>query len=136
MKQREAKCQCGRLVVRCTGEPAAVSICHCLDCQRRTGSAFGVAAFYAREQVEAEGPATRFTRNSDSGASITFHFCGACGSTVWWEPERLPSMVAVAVGAFADPDFPAPVQSTWASRQHLWVHLPTEIIAHQQGRGA
>lgn len=48
---REAACQCGRLVIRCSGEPAAVSLCHCLDCQRRTGSVFGVGAFFAREQI-------------------------------------------------------------------------------------
>lgn len=130
---REAACQCGRLVIRCSGEPAAVSLCHCLDCQRRTGSAFSIGAFFAREQVTvAEGSSTRFRRGSHSGSDVTFHFCGVCGSTVWWEPERLASMVGVAVGAFADPDFPAPVQATWDKRRHRWLHLPDEIVSHPE----
>lgn len=130
---REAACQCGRLVIRCSGEPAGISVCHCLDCQRRTGSVFGVAAFFAKEQVTiAAGSSTAFKRGADSGSSVTFHFCGTCGSTVWWQPERLPAMVGVAVGAFADPDFPAPLQATWDKRQHRWLHLPDEIVSYPQ----
>ena len=119
--------------MRCSGEPITVSLCHCLDCQRRTGSLFGIGAFFAKEQVTiAQGSPTQFRRESDSGSDITFHFCGICGSTVWWEPERLPSMVGVAVGAFADPDFPAPTQRTWNVRQHQWLHLPVEVASHPQ----
>ncbi len=130
---REAACQCGQLVIRCSGEPAGVSLCHCFDCQRRTGSAFGIGAFFAREQVTvSKGSSNRFRRGSDSGSEITAHFCGACGSTVWWEPERFPSMVGVAVGAFADPDFPTPVQATWDKRRHRWLQLPDEVVSHPQ----
>ncbi len=39
---REAACHCGQLRLEVTGEPQTVSICNCLACQRRTGSAFGV----------------------------------------------------------------------------------------------
>ena len=117
--------------MRCSGEPAAVSLCHCLDCQRRTGSLFGIGAFFAKEQVTvAQGSPIQFRRGSDSGSAVTAHFCGVCGSTVWWEPERLPSMVGVAVGAFADPDFPAPVQATWDVRQHRWLRLPVEVASY------
>jgi len=48
---------------------------------------------------------------SDSGQPVTFHFCAVCGSTVYWEPHRKPEMIAVAVGAFADPAFPPPLQA-------------------------
>jgi hypothetical protein len=134
---REAACQCGQLVVRCCGEPAAVSLCHCLDCQRRTGSAFGIGAFFAKEQVTvAEGSSTQFTRGPGSASAVTSHFCGVCGSTVWWEPARFPSIVGVAVGAFADPDFPAPVQATWDTRQHRWLRLPGEIVSYPHGAGS
>jgi len=40
---------------------------------------------------------------------------------VFWEPERKPEAIAVAVGAFADPSFPAPTQSVWRERRHLWL---------------
>ena len=131
---RDATCQCGQLTLRCRGEPAGVSLCHCLDCQRRTGSTFGVGAFFAKDQATvATGSSVRFKRSSNSGSGVTFHFCGQCGSTVWWEAERLPSMVGVAIGAFADPGFPAPKQATWDRRRHQWLCLPDGIVSHAEG---
>jgi len=85
MTARQASCCCGQLRLTTAGEPARVSICHCLECQRRTGSVFGTQARFPREQVTAiEGRATRYERVGDEGNTITFHFCPACGSTVYW----------------------------------------------------
>jgi hypothetical protein len=108
-----AACVCGQLTVSCSGDPAQVSLCHCLACQRRTGSTYGIVAFYPRENVSVAGDATAYTRQSDSGYPVTFYFCPHCGSTVYWEPDRKPEMVGVAVGAFADPTFPAPSQAVY-----------------------
>lgn len=117
---RTATCACGRLSVRCEGEPAKISLCHCVACQKRTGSAFGVAVFYPRGAVTPMGAAVTFTRPSDSGFDIDFHFCPTCGSTVFWEPRRKPDMVAVALGAFGDPTFPAPTQAVYDETRHPW----------------
>jgi hypothetical protein len=121
MPTNVAACVCGQLTVSCSGDPAQVSLCHCLACQRRTGSTYGIAAFYPRENVRMAGDATEYTRQSDSGYPVTFYFCPHCGSTVYWEPRRKPEMVAVAVGAFADPAFPAPSQAVYAEHRHSWV---------------
>jgi len=118
---RTAHCACGQLRVDCAGEPQKVSVCYCLDCQRRTGTAFGIAAFYARSNVVANGRTKAFRRSSDSGFAVTFHFCPDCGSTVFWEPARKPDAIAVAVGSFADSGFPAPNQSVWNERRHDWL---------------
>jgi hypothetical protein len=120
MKKR-ASCVCGKLQVRCTSEPRKVSLCHCLDCQRRTGSAFGIAAFFDRTDVTTEGANRTFSRPSDSGFPVVFHFCPECGATVFWEAGRLEGLVAVAVGAFADPTFPAPSQAVYAQHRHVWL---------------
>jgi hypothetical protein len=118
-----ATCACGRLTVQCTSEPLLVSLCHCLACQKRTGSSFGIAAFFRRGDVAAAGLARSFTRPSDSGHDVTFHFCPDCGSTVFWEPRRKPDMIAVAVGAFADPAFPAPSQAVHEEFAHPWATI-------------
>ena len=118
---RTASCACGQLKISCTGEPRLVAQCHCLDCQRRTGSVFGLAAFFARDGVKTEGEARTFRRPSDSGHDVTFHFCPECGSSVFWEPSRKPDAIAVAVGCFADPAFPAPTRVAWEERRHGWV---------------
>lgn len=128
---RTAACHCGSLTLSCEGEPAKISLCHCLDCQRRTGSLFSVAAFYPRERVRvAAGEAASFRRPSASGFDVTFHFCPRCGSTLWWTPERLPHLAGVAAGAFADPDFPMPQQAVWTKDRHHWLRLPEDIPCH------
>ncbi|PAY03602.1 aldehyde-activating protein [Bradyrhizobium sp. UFLA03-84] len=118
---RLATCACGQLRVTCHGEPATVALCHCLDCQKRTGSTYGIAAFFGRADVEPQGEARQYTRPGDSGSSVLFHFCPNCGSSVYWEPARMPHLIAIAVGAFADPDFPAPSVAVYKQRRHGWV---------------
>jgi hypothetical protein len=123
-KSREAACACGQLRLTCESEPLRISICHCLDCQRRTGAPFSMQVRYARNKVtEIKGKATQFTRQAESGNSVTFSFCPDCGSTVFWELSAFPAVLAIAVGAFADPQFPAPRHSVYERRRHHWVDL-------------
>ena len=101
-------------------------MCHCLACQQRTGSTFGVQARFPRENVSViEGRATPFVRSGDSGGRVTTHFCPTCGSTVYWELDGLPDFIAVAVGAFADPTFPPPKISIYGARRHPWTVMPS-----------
>src|SRR3974377_2145878 len=97
MTSRAASCSCGQLRLTCEGEPVRISICHCLECQKRTGSIFATQARFPREAVTVEGGATEWTRRGDSGEAATFKFCPVCGSTVYWEPTGAPSLVYVAV---------------------------------------
>jgi hypothetical protein len=123
MATRVATCACGQVRVTCAGDPVMVSLCHCADCQKRTGSSFGIAAFFQRQDVETSGVTRPYTRSSDSGSQVTFHFCPNCGSSVFWEPQRKPEAIAVAVGAFADPQFPAPTREVYTERRHPWVEF-------------
>jgi hypothetical protein len=104
-------------------------MCHCLECQRRTGSAFGVQAWYSREQVQpAHGVAKQYARQGDSGRVVTFNFCLECGGTVFWQAEQRPDLIAIAIGMFADPTFQRPGLSVWERRQHPW----TAAIGEQE----
>ena len=84
-------------------------------------------ARFAREAVRIEGRSTAYVRRGDSGAEITFHFCPACGATVYYEPSGMPEHVVVPVGAFADPTFGAPTVSVYEARKHTWVMPPTDV---------
>ena len=117
----DAVCSCGQLRVRLAGAPFLVSSCHCLACQRRTGSLFGANSFFKRAQAAIEGASKSFRRQADSGNWLDFHFCPDCGSTVYWDHAAGEETVAVAVGAFADPGFPPPTISVYALRRHPWV---------------
>jgi len=133
VSERRAECSCGRLRVVCRGEAAKVSICHCNACRRRTGSAFGMSAFYLRGQLAIEGESRLFRRDSDNGHPVDFHFCPSCGSTVYWEPSRKPDMIGVGVGAFADPSFPMPDQSVSDDLRHAWIAFPENMPSRGSG---
>lgn len=127
MNTRIATCSCGQLTATVAGEPARVSICHCLACQRRTGSVFGVQARFAKEQVSVNGKASEYIRVGDEGSHARFHFCPNCGATVYYTFDEMPAAVAVPVGAFAEPTFPEPTFSVYEERMHCWVDLPAAI---------
>ena len=134
MPTGEAACSCGQLRVTVDGEPVRLSVCHCLACQRRSGSAFAVQARFRADDAQIEGQHHEFVRISDKGERRTFSFCPSCGGTVFYKTENAPDIVAVPVGAFADPTFPAPTVSVWEKRRHAWVdlaELPAES-RHQQ----
>jgi hypothetical protein len=129
MATREATCSCGQLRLEAASDPMRISICHCLACQRRTGSAFGVQARFTPDQVRVVGRHADYARTSDEEDRKVhvFHFCPDCGATVFYTEPTEPDLVAVPVGAFADPSFPPPTVSIYESRRHPWVGLPPEI---------
>jgi len=106
-------------------------MCHCLACQRRTGSAFGLQARFPEDRVRIEGRASEYVRRSDGGESRTFSFCPECGATVYYRLATAPGLIAVPIGAFADPEFPPPTISVYESRRHAWLTLPASIEHHE-----
>jgi hypothetical protein len=129
METRDAACHCGQLRLEVTGDPFAVSICNCLACQRRTGSAFGMQAGFKADQVRVRGRFSDYARLSDEAdkKEHVFHFCPDCGSQVFYTEPTEPDLVVVSVGSFADPSFPPPTESGYDSRRHPWVELPESV---------
>lgn len=127
MTFRTASCSCGQLQAHITGEPIRVSVCHCLACQRRTGSVFGAQARFSSGAVTISGTSKEFVSVGDEGTKITFRFCPECGATVYYTGEGLDGAVAIPVGAFADPQFPSPTFSVYEERMHSWVSMPPDI---------
>jgi hypothetical protein len=99
-------------------------MCHCLACQRRTGSAFGIQARFPADRVSIDGRSKEYVRISDDGESRSFHFCPECGGTVFYRSPAQPDLIAIPIGAFADPAFPPPLVSVYESRRHPWVSVP------------
>ena len=130
-RARTAACSCAQLTLTATGDPIRISVCHCLACQRRTGSAFGVQARFPRARVEVRGESRTYARVGDEGHRIEFHFCSGCGATVYYVVVDDPDTIAVPVGAFADPSFPAPTVAVYEARQHPWVSLPPDIEVYE-----
>ncbi|MEZ5830154.1 MAG: GFA family protein [Dongiaceae bacterium] len=140
MVSRTASCTCGRLRIEVAGQPLNIGVCHCLACQRRTGSVFAALASFAAPYM-VHGTASEYIRAGDQGARFKFRFCPVCGTNLFhtelYRAEdgtdvEEDASVGVAVGAFGDPGFPAPRLSIYDCRRHPWVQLPPGIKRYEK----
>lgn len=126
---RTASCGCGQLRIEVSDTPSGVGVCHCLACQRRTGSVFAALAGF-RAPYAVFGEAREYVRVGDKGARFVFRFCPVCGTNLFHTEEGVEGRVSVAVGCFGDPNFPPPQDSVYDSRKHCWVQLPAGVAEH------
>lgn len=130
----EATCQCGQLRVTASAPSAGVVACHCIACQRRTGSPFAVGAYYPHDALTITGEAKRYDRPTALGGHFENYFCPTCGSTVYFRGTKNPGVTGVAIGAMLDPGELQPVRSVWEQSRHHWVTIPTATEHFDQGR--
>ena len=128
MTTRTASCRCGQLKATVTGEPVRVSVCHCLDCKKRSGSAFAVQARWPVDRFTTDGESRTWSHHADSGNRISHHFCPICGSTLHYVIEgKFDGLVAIPLGAFEDPCLLSPKFSVWERRKCEWVEILGEV---------
>ena len=128
MTPQTATCRCGQLTATATGTPVRISVCHCLNCQKRSGSAFAAQVRFIAEQVVITGHSKSFEKVADSGNRATFYFCPDCGSDVHYQNHgKFDGLIAIPLGAFADPYVFTPAFSVWEERQHEWVEIAGDI---------
>jgi len=121
-------CQCGALRYRVEGEPVAVGICHCTQCQKQSGSAFGMSCIVQKEAFRLlSGSPKTFTRTSDSGRPVVCAFCPDCGTRIYHETRWLDGVLNIKPGTFDDTSFLRPQAQIWTAKKQGWVELPSEI---------
>jgi hypothetical protein len=128
MTTHTASCRCGQLKAMVMGQPVRVSVCHCLDCKKRSGSAFAVQARWPVDQFKSDGESRIFTHRADSGNRISHHFCPECGSSLHYVIEgKFDGLVAIPLGAFDDTYFVSPKFSVWEERKNDWVEILGDV---------
>lgn len=131
---RQGQCLCGAVTVQLARAPERVNICHCADCQRRSGSPFGMAVWLAEADVAIAGETREFRHLSDKGRELVNRFCPACGSTICYTATLNPGLIAIPAGLFADPATPPPQRSVFEERRHPWVAVPEGAVRLPRGR--
>ena len=125
---RKATCCCGACAIEVKGEPEINAVCHCRNCQRRTGSAFGWSAYFPNHAIRATIGAFRtYSIAGDAGTENTQErvFCGTCGTTLFWRASDFPELTGIAGGCFNDGrPLPEPTRTLGNETQCAWVTLP------------
>ena len=130
----EAKCSCGSLRVEMPGPTDAVVACHCRDCQHRSGSPFGVGAYYETSSLKFYGEPRKYERDTATGGTFTTWFCPTCGTSLYWQAGKHPTMTGVAIGCIESTHFPPPIRSVWEQSKHHWVEIGTALERFEKGR--
>ena len=118
---RKASCCCGAASIEVVGEPTLNGVCHCANCRRRTGTAFGWSTYFLDSQVV--GRTGDFAEHRIRDEQVRF-FCRACGTTLFWTTAFMPGQTGIAGGAFTDPPLPEPSLSAMPHHKLDWVSLP------------
>ncbi len=120
-------CACGALRYTCASEPYVSYACHCTECQKRTGGAFGTSVMVPADGVTLEGTPKEHHRTADSGNTITCLFCGACGTTVMAVNSARTHVRVIFAGTLDDPSWVPMLANIWTGSAMPWVSLSPEI---------
>lgn len=121
------RCQCGGVTYAITGAPIRVTGCHCMECQRQSGSAFGLALWVRPDDLRVTGAVKRHTRIADSGRPITGVFCPDCGVRLYNIPSYDEDVFLLKPGTLDDTSWLRPERMVWLRRRQGWVVLPGDI---------
>lgn len=137
-KQWSGGCVCRSVRYICTGEPERVTICHCLWCQRRTGSAFGTEVVFPEGNVSLSGidPARYRHVSDESGRWLDIHFCPRCGSNLGITLQAVPGIRTVPAGTLDEPGLLDPKQvkfrHVFTRSLRMWGDLTSEVEAYER----
>lgn len=126
----EGGCACGAVRFRLKSEPMFVHCCHCLDCQRQTGSAFVLNALIETDRVEVlSGAPVAVPMPTDSGRPHDIYRCPLCQTAVWSDYGRRPALRFVRVGTLDRPSALRPDVHIFTRSKQPWVGLPPDVPA-------
>ena len=127
--QREGGCSCGAVRYRLTTDPLFVHCCHCLNCQRQTGSAFVVNLLIESDRVElVAGAPQTVDVPRDDGSKQKIYRCSDCQVAVFSDYGR-PEVLFVRAGTLDDPTTVGPDVHIYTRSKVGWIALPDSTPA-------
>jgi hypothetical protein len=117
-------CHCGAITIEGEADPERVSVCHCTDCQSRTGSAFGVSIQVPGNTFKMTGKPTTYVKTTaESGNPRLQAFCPTCGSSIYSTTpgEGQQAFYMVRVGILRESNELAPKRQNWVRSARKWV---------------
>ncbi|KAL2039126.1 hypothetical protein N7G274_008175 [Stereocaulon virgatum] len=99
----KGSCMCGEIAYEYSGEPQVTALCHCVDCQKWSGSAYTSNVVVPRTSFKVtKGHPKSYNVKADSGKMNNHWFCGTCGSSLYTEVEIMPDVVCIKAGSIDD----------------------------------
>ncbi len=126
------RCLCGATRFRVNEEPLTLYACHCTDCQKRSGSAFGLSPWVSRAAIEVtQGEAALHVSSFGDGRVRHGRVCAQCGTRLWSEPPDRPERAIVRPGTLDDTSWLRPVAHLWTRSAQPWFALPAGVVRYE-----
>ena len=123
---RVGGCQCGKIRYEVTGKPIKIFACHCMICQKQSGSAFGMAAVYMQDAFEiTKGNVSSFVRDG-TGQKVSNYFCSVCGTRIyhhWFDDQGYRPVISVKPGTLDDSSWMVPGCHVWVKHAQPWIQF-------------
>ncbi len=134
-RELEGGCACGAIRYALTASPLIVHACHCLDCQRLTGSAFVINVWIERRFVKVASPAPKsFRLAGGTGQHHDVFFCSSCGTYLWSRYQIAPGdALFVRAGTLDTPAAVRPDVHIFTRSKLPWLELPEGVRAFPEG---
>jgi hypothetical protein len=137
MPSFSGSCSCGAVKYRLSSAPMFVHCCHCLDCQRQTGSAFVLNALIEADRVQLlQGDTRGFVQPTGSGRPHIIHRCADCGTALWSNYGGREEIRFVRVGTLEQPSALQPDLHIYTRSKQPFVKLPGEGVGATTGKEA
>lgn len=117
-------CLCGAIRYRLDAAPLLVYICHCHDCQVRSGSAFSLSILVRTSDLSVSGSVNALRRTSPKGREIEDNACPGCGTFISGHARASPDYTSLRAGTLDDASWATPVAQTWVSSALPWAVIP------------
>ncbi|MFL5973414.1 MAG: GFA family protein [Gaiellaceae bacterium] len=128
---REGGCACGAVRYRLTSDPLFTHCCHCLNCQRQTGSAFVINLLIEADRVELlSGAPQAVDAPRDDGSKQRISRCPTCQVAVYSDYGR-PEVLFVRAGTLDQPGSVTPDVHIFTKSKLSWVTLPESVPAFE-----
>jgi hypothetical protein len=119
----EGGCQCGEVRYLITGAPVWLAVCHCTECKRQSGSAFGMSLrTHGADLKLTRGQPKHWSRPSERGGLVICYFCGTCGTRIWHEPAG-SGFLHIKPGTLDDTSQMTPRFEGWTKRKLPWLTI-------------
>jgi hypothetical protein len=125
-------CQCGSVRYVVTKEPIRLLACHCKECQRQSGSAFGMSMPVRKDNLTVTGLTKKFTRVADSGNEVTGVFCPECGVRIYHVLKSAPDVASIKPGTLDNTRWLRPGVFIWMKSAQTWFPVPDDVKALEQ----
>lgn len=125
------RCLCGRVTYIVSGIPIVVAHCHCVDCQRLSGTGHLPGAMYPIDRFQLNGEVGEYKLVAQNDTEVTRVFCQNCGSPILGKNTGMPGFITITLGTLDDSSEFEPEVVIFSRNQKKWDNMSESLVSFQ-----